>query len=85
MSNFSPFRILLADDDPVVRRSLQVIIEADPAFSVIGSAADGAEAALLYNTLKPDVVLLDIRVQPMTDWSAASRSSRPIRTPGFSI
>lgn len=66
-------RVLLADDDALVRRSLRTLIEADPALRVVGEATDGAEAAALYLSLKPDIALLDIRMQPVDGLEGGAR------------
>ena len=60
-----PTRVLLVDDDELVRFSLQMIIEADTSLIVAGQAAGGEQALALYQTLMPDVVMMDIRMQPM--------------------
>ncbi|MER0243019.1 response regulator transcription factor [Streptomyces sp. HSW2009] len=64
-------RVLIADDQPLVRRGLALILTPDPAFDVIGEAADGAEAVALAKELRPDVVVMDIRM-PVLDGVAAT-------------
>lgn len=61
-----PLRLLLVDDHPVVRTGLRGMFESDPGFSVAGEAADGAAGAELAVALRPDVVLMDLRM-PGTD------------------
>lgn len=61
----SPIRILLVDDDELVRLSLQQIIEADSGLAVVGQAEDGQSAVKAYFRLRPDLVLMDIRMQPV--------------------
>lgn len=64
-------RVLLADDQAMVRSGLRMILElAD--VDVVGEAADGAEAVALAETLRPDVVLMDVRM-PGTDGIEATR------------
>jgi DNA-binding NarL/FixJ family response regulator len=65
-------RVLLADDERLVRRGLRMILEADAAIRVIGEAADGAEAIDAAARLSPDVVLMDVRM-PTTDGLEATR------------
>ncbi|MFB4295901.1 response regulator [Actinomadura sp. NTSP31] len=59
-------RLLIADDHPVVRDGLRGMFTGDPGFEVLAEAADGAEAVRLAETLRPDVVLMDLRM-PGTD------------------
>ncbi|MBB2914309.1 DNA-binding NarL/FixJ family response regulator [Streptosporangium becharense] len=59
-------RILLADDEPLLRMAFTMVIEAQPDMEAVGEAADGAEAVRLARRLRPDVVLMDVRM-PGTD------------------
>ncbi len=63
-------KILLIDDDPLVVSSLKTIVEADSDFAVIGTGSDGQAAIRLYDQLLPDIVLMDIRMQPMSGLDA---------------
>jgi DNA-binding NarL/FixJ family response regulator len=69
----SSVRILVADDQPLVRAGIRRVLEADPAFSVVGEAADGHEAVALARALRPDVVLMDIRMPILDGIEATSR------------
>jgi DNA-binding NarL/FixJ family response regulator len=55
-------RILLADDQDIIRHGLKLIIEQQPDMAVVGQAANGEEAVALARELKPDVVLMDIQM-----------------------
>ncbi|MFD4414547.1 MULTISPECIES: response regulator [unclassified Streptomyces] len=61
-----PLRVLVADDNPVVRAGLTALLNTHPDIEVVASAADGEEALASATTLTPDVVLLDVRM-PGTD------------------
>jgi RNA polymerase sigma factor (sigma-70 family) len=65
-------RVLVADDQALVRAGFRKILEGDPEIEVIGEAADGVEAVELTRRLDPDVVLMDIRM-PELDGIAATR------------
>lgn len=58
-------KLLLVDDDDLVRTGLKMIIESDPEFDVLGEAANGAEAVALASRLNPDVILMDIQMPEM--------------------
>jgi len=55
-------RLLIVDDHPVVRDGLRGMLTGDDEFEVVGEAADGAEALTLAEALRPDVVLMDLRM-----------------------
>ncbi|QMW66341.1 response regulator transcription factor [Mumia sp. ZJ1417] len=55
-------RVLLVDDEPLVRRGLRAILESDPEIEVVGEAGDGAAALASARSLSPDVVCMDVRM-----------------------
>jgi NarL family two-component system response regulator YdfI len=63
-------RLLIADDHLIVRQGLRLILETEPGFDLIGEAEDGFEAVNLANELKPDVILMDLRMPRMDGISA---------------
>ncbi|MEO3807522.1 response regulator transcription factor [Sphaerisporangium sp. B11E5] len=70
-----PIRILVVDDDPLVRAGLAMIIATSPGLAVVAEAADGTEVAAAVDAHAPDVVLMDIRM-PTLDGLAATELLR---------
>jgi DNA-binding NarL/FixJ family response regulator len=68
-------RVLIADDQRVVREGLSLVLALMKGFEVVGTAADGDEAVTLARTLHPDVVLMDLRM-PRCDGIEATRRLR---------
>ena len=66
-------RVLLVDDQELIRLGFRLVLEAEPEFVVVGEAADGDEAVRAVADHSPDVVLMDIRM-PRTDGIAATRA-----------
>ncbi len=67
-----PIRVVVADDQALVRGSFRVLVETTPGMLVVGEAATGAEAVDLARSQRPDVVLMDIRM-PVMDGIEATR------------
>jgi DNA-binding NarL/FixJ family response regulator len=65
-------RVLIADDQALIRVGLRKILEAEPELTVVAEAADGQDAVAEAHRLRPDVVLMDIRM-PVLDGIAATR------------
>ena len=63
---------MVADDQAIVRAGFRLLIDSEPDLTVLGEAADGAEAVAATRRMTPDVVLMDIRM-PVMDGIAATR------------
>ncbi|MCJ1681430.1 response regulator transcription factor [Streptomyces sp. APSN-46.1] len=68
----TPIRVLLADDQALLRSAFKVLVDSEADMEVVGEASDGAQAYALARERRPDVVLMDIRM-PGTDGLAATR------------
>ncbi|MGW5263749.1 response regulator [Microbispora sp. NPDC004025] len=66
-------RVVIADDEDLIRTGLRIIVESEPGLSVVGEASDGAEAVSVVRTTKPDVVLMDVRM-PAADGIQATQA-----------
>jgi DNA-binding NarL/FixJ family response regulator len=72
-----PVRVLLVDDDALVRAGLTMMLEAFDGIEVAGAVADGTEVAAAVRTHRPDVVLMDIRMPGMDGLTATESLRRP--------
>ncbi|TMR12685.1 response regulator transcription factor [Nonomuraea turkmeniaca] len=64
-------RIVIADDQAMVRAGLRMVVESDPGMEVVGEAADGREAVAVARRTRPDIVLMDISMPRLDGLSAA--------------
>jgi DNA-binding NarL/FixJ family response regulator len=71
LSGTEPIRVVLANQHPMIRSNLRLLLERELALKVTGEAADGREAAALAEYRRPDIVLLDIKLPPVNGISAA--------------
>ena len=68
-----PIRVLIVDDDPLVRAGLAMILGGTPDLTVVGEAADGSEVEAAVDACRPDVVLMDIRMPGLDGLAATER------------
>jgi DNA-binding NarL/FixJ family response regulator len=80
MTDRKPVRVLLADDQPLLRTGFRTVLAAATDLDVVGEAGDGAQAVELARRLLPDVVLMEIRL-PRLDGVAATRAIVQSRLP----
>ncbi|MFI6643475.1 response regulator [Streptomyces sp. NPDC050504] len=80
MAETPRIRVLLVDDHQVVRRGLRTFLEVQDDIEVVGEAADGAEGVARTEELRPDVVLMDVKM-PGTDGIEALRKLRELANP----
>jgi DNA-binding NarL/FixJ family response regulator len=66
-------RVVVADDQALIRDSFRMLLDLEPDLEVVGEARDGDEAVAVTRKLQPDVVLMDVRM-PVTDGLAATRA-----------
>ncbi len=78
-------RVLIADDQHLIRTGLRMIIDAQPGIEVVGEAANGREAVDFARTLRPDVCLFDVRMPEMDGIEATRLLAGPGVTDPFAI
>jgi DNA-binding NarL/FixJ family response regulator len=83
--------VAIADDQPLVRSGLRMILEAEPDMEIVGEAADGAEAVLLVTASQPDVLLLDVQMpgvdglDALTQLAATASTTRVLMLTTFDL
>ena len=78
-------KVLIADDQTLVRAGFRMLIEARPGFEVVGDAGDGLEAVTLARQVHPDVVLMDIRMPVMDGVEATRILTAPSSEPALRV
>ncbi len=73
MTDNQTIRLLIAEDQPLIRKAFVALLELEPDISVVAAAADGAEAIRAARAWRPDVILMDIKM-PRVDGIAATRA-----------
>jgi DNA-binding NarL/FixJ family response regulator len=68
-----PVRVVLVDDEPLLRQSLAMIVDAEPGLAMVGEAGDGVAAIAIAEATAPDVVIMDVRM-PRLDGIEATRA-----------
>ena len=75
-----PIRVLLVDDDAMVRAGLSMMLDGTDGITIVGEAADGREVPAAVDASAPDVVLMDIRMPGMNGIAATFAANRTRRT-----
>ncbi|WBB60206.1 response regulator transcription factor [Streptomyces sp. WMMC500] len=78
-------RVLIADDQVMVRQGFTVLLDAEPGIEVVGQAVDGADAVAKAAELRPDVVLMDIRMPGLGGIEATRRLTEPPASPDADV
>lgn len=84
MNESRSIRVIIADDQELVRAGFAMVIGSQPDMEVVGQAPDGAQAVALAESLHPDVVLMDVRMPSMDGIEATSRITSLSAAPGVS-
>ena len=65
--------LIIIDDDPFVTGALKILLEANPNITVLASGSNGKEAVSLYRRHRPDILLMDIRMEEMDGLTASEQ------------
>lgn len=76
MASSAKIRVLIAEDHPIMRQGLSVVLDAHEGFTLVGEAEDGEQAVRLAQELKPDVILMDIQMPVMDGITATQEITR---------
>ena len=76
----APIKVLLADDEGLVRSGFKVLLDLEDDITVVGEATNGAEAVERARATRPDVVLMDIRMPKLDGIQATSQDRQDART-----
>ncbi len=82
MTELAPIRVLVVDDHPMLREGIVAVIERQSDMTVVGEAADGAEAVARFAELRPDVTLMDLQMPGSSGFDAIEGiRARSLRAP----
>ena len=84
MAEERAIRVLIVDDQRLMRDGLRALLELEAGLEVVGEAGDGAQALAQAAALRPDVVLMDVRMPVLGGIRATRRSAVPCPAPGWS-
>jgi two-component system LytT family response regulator len=76
-----PIRVLIADDEPAARRTIQVLLAGDSDFQVLGECSDGLQTVDAILRLHPDLVFLDVQMPRRDGFGRRRLGSSPIGSP----
>jgi DNA-binding NarL/FixJ family response regulator len=79
-NNLHPIRVVIADEQPIFRRSLRRLLESEPGLNVLGDASDAPSAVTLTRQLKPDILLLDLALPGRFELHAANNLATCLAT-----
>lgn len=78
-------RVMLVDDDAMVRTGLRMVLSADPGLEIVGEATNGSEAVPMAHDLRPDIVLMDLQMPIMDGVEATRRLHRSAEPPAVLV